>query len=239
MTFHLASAQTCPDIENNFVTNVDNIFFVKNCVLHPVTDLQIYNEMLASTNINTIELSNEQYMKLSIGDPYVPIKSDTQMQNLCQIYENRVVSSDNIAFYYIQNCKKRKFLSYTDVQVFGNAVNFGSIQSISSGALQQIKSDVHMTVKPLPWIEPQTALQIFKSLPSPKILCAQVQPKAQSHFVAHYGTVFYFDNCVLYPIKNVTIDLMKQADDNGGIYELSTQEVLGLPRGAQWNSNKK
>lgn len=239
MTFHFVSAQTCPDIDNNFAVNVDNIFFVKNCILHPVTDIKIYNEMLATANFNTIELSNEQYMKLSIGDPYVPEMPAEQLSNLCTTYEKHVVSSDNISFYYVENCKKRKFLSYNDVEVFGNSVNFGAIQSISSFELKHLKSDRVMTVTPLPWPEPKTALQIIKSIPRQKITCAQVQKKAPTPFVAHYGSVFYLENCILHKITNVTIELMKQADDAGGIYELSTQEVLGLPRGEQWNSKKK
>lgn len=194
--------------------------------------------MIATTNIATIELSNEQYMKLSIGEPYVPEISTTQKSNLCTIYDKKVISSDNISFYYVENCKKRKFLSYSDVGVFGNSVNFGAIQSISDMELKQLKSDKYMFVTPLPWPEPKTARQILASIPSQKEVCAQVQAKAPTPFVAHYGSVFFLENCTLHIIENLTVDLMKQADDAGGIYELSMQEVLGLPRGLQWNKKK-
>lgn len=114
-----------------------------------------------------------------------------------------------------------------------------AIQSISQIDLEQFKKEKPMSIRPLPWPEPKTARQILERLPSQKEICAQVQNKAPTAYVAYYESVFYLKNCVLHPIANLTVELMQQADDAGGIYELSTQEVLGLPQGAQWDSKQK
>ncbi len=218
-------------------------FFAKNCTLYPILDIQVYNALITKQNLAPHEISDDKYATLSVSSSYSEIEYKRDFEKItpkifamiCKKYEKAIVSTDNIKFYYIENCKKRKFLAFKDVEAFRNTHANNAIRSISEYDLSLFESGWAMRTKPIQIDLGQTNLEILANLPSPQVACAQVKEKAQSGYVAYYTSSFYFEDCVLKPILNLTIEIMQKAEKNGGIYELSTEEFLALPQGSQWN----
>lgn len=227
------SQQNCTSINNHAVVNGSEAFFVIDCTLHPILDTQTYNDVIVKSQTAPIELSDKFYAKLSVGKPYTLHFNDTEMANICTLYNKQIVSSDNIAFYYIENCQKRKFLTYYDVELFTNSGISSAIGSIPESALKKIPSGKLMPILKLTSPSEQTNT---RNLPNRAAVCRELTNKVQSQIVSYYGSIFYLKNCKLEPISNITIDRMQEANDAGGIYELSTPEILLLPQVTQWNN---
>lgn len=240
------TSKFCTSIQNQLVVQSSLAFFAKNCVLYPIIDMQIFNQMIIDQNLVPHEISENDYAKLTIGSPYTTAnymkdfaKNITQLQSdICKEYNEKIVSFDNFNFYYIENCKKRKFINFAEVESFRGKQNNNAILAISEYYLSLFERGRNMWVLGINYTFDKTDQQILDTLPPVQTICNQVKKKAPTPFVTYYHSSFYFNDCTLHPILNLTIELMQIAQNGGGIYELTTQEYLALPQGTLWNKQK-
>jgi len=228
--------KSCTNIDMRFVVTGSLSFVQKQCVLHPILNQKIYNNLIITEGFSPIEISDKEYSQLSIDSPYTEVlylnDFDKNLSNtvgtICLDFNQKIVSSDNLNFYYIEDCKKRKFINYNDVQSFANDKTFDAIYAISEYQLDMISRGRIMWLSDSAVDLEQTDLQILETLPSRKKICNQVKAKAPASIVTYYLSTFYFQNCKLLPISALTIQMMQKAEVKGGIYELSTEEFLAL-----------
>ena len=65
-------------------------------------------------------------------------------------------------------------------------------------------------------------------MPSAKSLCQKIHKK----IVSFHSGIYFLDNCSLRSIDDFNIDIQKIMNDLGGVQELTVEQVLGIPDGA-------
>lgn len=223
-------AQICHFISHQLVSYLDLVYYVKECKLMLIREVDIINNLVQVHKKSIVSISSEIYAKLSLGQEYTyEIYFLDFLKNLikdkksiCKLYEKKVVTSDNRSFYFIENCLKRSFDKYQYVDLFlkeSKPIFFVSTQILKlfpNGV--PIKLSVQNKVK-------KTHVEMKENLPPQKLLCAKLEHKV----VSFYEGFFLVENCQLYRIDDFNLEIQRKADLLGGVQELSLEQALGLP----------
>jgi hypothetical protein len=234
-------SQVCAYLEKRVVGYVDLVYYVKNCKLRLVQDTALINSLIQTQKKPLVALDEAHYSALAMGKNYTTsdyaheFGSGKPFVDLCNHYEQNVVTADNIHFYYIQSCKKRKFDGdYDGVSSF-DTKEFKPILAIPFTELDLFKSGQPIALKKqeLKVTKFKSNLEIRADLPKAQILCSQLK----SRIVSFYSSIFLVENCTLRFIMDATLEIQqKAADSKGGIQELTTQQRLGIPEGKSIHS---
>lgn len=227
-------SQVCAYLEKKIVGYVDLVYYVKDCKLRLVQDTVLINSLIQKQDKPLVALDETHYSTLVMGKNYTTsdyaheFGSGKPFADICNQYEKNIVTSDNIHFYYIQSCKKRKFDGgYEGVSSF-DTKEFKPILAISFTELDLFKSGQPIALKreELKVTKFKSNHEIRANLPKAQILCSQLK----SHVVSFYSSIFLVENCTLRFIMDATLEIQqKAANSKGGIQELTTQQRLGIP----------
>lgn len=229
-------SQVCAYLEKRVVGYVDLVYYVKDCKLRLIKDTALINTLIQTQKKPLVALDEVHYSALAMGKNYTTsdyaheFGSGRAFSDICKQYEQNVVTADNIHFYYIQSCKKRKFDGdYDGVSSF-DTKEFKPILAIPSTELELFKlgQPIALEKKELKVTKFKSNREIRADLPQAQILCSQLK----SHIVSFYSSIFLVENCTLRFIMDDTLEVQhKAADSPGGIQELTTQQRLGIPEG--------
>lgn len=226
--------QACKILNKKIVTYIDSIFFVKNCKLMKITDPEVSNQLIQIHKKEIINLPPDLYAKMQLSKDYTYFDyekdfnddSEFQLVNLCEKYNNNIVTSNNLSYYYIENCKKRIFNNDKELYYF-------SKKSKPIFSLKPRMLAVFPNGKPIV-VEKKNEESIFavseseikQNLPPKKVLCKNLENK----IVSFHDSIFFLSKCQLYVIKDFSLEIQQKADSYGGIKELSVQQAIGIPQ---------
>ena len=145
-------------------------------------------------------------------------------QVLCNKYEKEILTSNNEKFYYIEDCKKREFNKFSDIEIFITkskpiySVDQKLLNRFKLGAPIQVNKKIDNSIIKVP------EENLLADLPSEKVLCAKLERKV----VAFHEGFFFVQDCKLLTILDFNIDIQRKADELGGIKELTIKQAIGL-----------
>lgn len=225
--------QACNLLEHKIVTYVDLSFYVKDCKLLRIKDPEVFNHFIQIQKKSVISLSAEIYSMIPMGGDYSNDKyydefanrSGEPLRELCQKYEQCVVTSDNINYYYIDSCKKKLFKNFNDVSLFTKRSK--PIYSLEPGVLKKIPTGNSVVIpkQNTNSMENLSASEIKANLPSIKKLCEKLERRV----VSFHDSFFFVENCKLLTIADFNLEIQKAADGLGGIKELTVIQAIGIP----------
>ena len=172
--------ERCQKFNKKLLLNVDQIYYFKDCTLHFLSDTFLMFLFIQNQNLTPIKMAPNVYSALTIGKPYTledyyaefPNEHQQTQEQLCKKYNENIVSSDDINYYFVEDCHKRKIQNFSDVEKF-NQTN-KPMQSISKFDLNHLKEGKPILVKLKdPPLKEETEVEIQKKLPSKSILCKE------------------------------------------------------------------
>jgi hypothetical protein len=198
-----------------------------------ITDPQLINALIQVEGKRPKIMSPQVYAALPLGKDYTYENYRAEFPNrfphsVCTKYEKNIVSGDNYDYYYIENCKKRIFDRYEDVQIFNvanhpiHAIAGFELALLAEGKPVVVRRE-EKDIKAIPEAE------LKKNLPRKEILCKNLNNK----ITAFHESFFYIEKCVLFPIKNFSVELQMKAQAQGGIKDLKIEQILGLEEGKE------
>lgn len=225
--------ELCSYMDGKLAGYVDLVYYVKGCKLRPMANSALINSLIQEQKKTLISIDESHYSQLEIGKLYTLedyhlefglIKSAAQ---LCQQYEGDVVTSNNVDFYYIDHCRRRKFDGYDGVMSL-NTKSPKPISTIPPVDLNHFKIGDPMPTQKITLVapKPQSDREIRAHLPPSSTLCGQIK----SHVVSFYQGIFLLENCTLRPIMDANLEVQEKAVHTyGSIQELTAQQRLGIP----------
>ncbi|KAB8031060.1 hypothetical protein [Fluviispira multicolorata] len=230
----------CVELDNKILSYVDKIYFLKDCKLRLIKGSEIVNKLIQIRKKKIINLTSEVYSLIPIGENYgndeyyneFEKRNALSLRELCNLYEKGILTSDNINYFFIENCKRRPFEKYSDVLLFN-----GKSRPIYSLQPQTIEifplgRPVLIEKNNLDIVESEGKLK--KHLPSAQKLCGSLNRKV----VTFHDSYYFIEDCHLFKIKNLTLEIQKKADNLGGIQELTVVQKLGIPEGEEIRSDE-
>ncbi|MGY3802947.1 hypothetical protein ACWNT8_02635 [Pigmentibacter ruber] len=227
-------SEICSFLNNKLVTYVDLIYIVKDCKLSLLKDAEVSNQLIQDQRKKIIALPVHVYAMLEIGKEYNSddyyrdylAKNADSFHILCNKYEKEILTSNNEQFFYIEECKKREFNKFSDIELFLSkskpiySVDQKVLNRFKQGSPIQVNKKIDNTIIKVPE-EEQIA-----DLPSTKVLCAKLERKV----VAFHEGFFFVQDCKLLTISDFNIEIQRKADELGGIKELTVKQAIGLPQ---------
>jgi hypothetical protein len=223
--------ESCKLLEKKVVSYVASVFFVEKCKLRPIKDSAVVNDFLISQQEKMIPINEKIYALLPIGEEYRYEDYEVQFaplseENKCKKYNNKVITADNIDYYFVENCKKRKFANYSDVENFAKSTQ--PLYFIASVQLKWFPNGKDMAMNTDDILKmglPES--DVLAHIPDKKVLCSSIENRV----TAFYTSFFYVEKCKLRPITSMPIELQREAEQRGGIVELTLPQRLGIPIG--------
>jgi len=221
----------CQKLNHKLLLNVDLAYYFKDCSLHLITDSQLINTLIQIEGKTPQKMSADVYAALPLGSNYTYTDYYKEFPkrfsvSVCKRYNKNIVSFDNYNYYYIESCKKRKFSRYFDVQAFNSSNN--PMYAISKYELSLLPDgDPIIESTDSKKTREISEVDLKKNLPDKSILCKNLNKKV----TAFYKSFFYVEKCVLFPIKNFSVELQMKAQERGGVKDLTIEQVLGLEEG--------
>jgi hypothetical protein len=227
-----SQSEICREYDKKVLLNIDEVYFYRECSLHLVGDSYLMFMLLQDQKISPLRMSSPVFASLPIGKPYeladyykdFPSEKRDSKVEMCEKYNNTIVSSNNFDFYVVQDCRKRKINNFSDLDTF-NEIN-KPIQSISFYTLNLLPDGKPFVIASHdhPVLRERSELDIRRKPLQKHVLCKGINGKVTAFFQRFY----YVENCTLMPIANFNIALQMEAQKKGGIDDLSIDQMLGL-----------
>lgn len=232
-----STQEACQKLNHKLLINVDLMYYFKDCALHPIADPQLANMLIQTQGKEPTKISTKVYAALPLRSNYTyedyyndfPTKPNQFSPSVCKKFNGNIVSLDDYNYYYIEDCKKRKFSSYTALQEFNtlnrpiHAISNFNLNRFSDGKPITASEGKEENIKETPEED------LKKILPDNYSLCKNLNNKV----AAFYESFYYVEKCVLLPIKDFTVALQEEAQTHGGIQDLSVEQALGLEEGKE------
>ncbi|WP_186646049.1 hypothetical protein [Fluviispira vulneris] len=223
----------CAELRNRIVSYIDRIYYLNDCKLRPVKNSEVVNKFVQIRKKHIVNLTSEVFSLIPIGENYTfeDYYNDFEKNNsisfkyLCQNYDKSILTSDNIIYYYIDKCKRRPFEKYSDVLRFSEKSR--PIYTLAPQILREFPIGNAIIVEKTYLNINESEERIRKNLPSPKKLCGSLNRKV----VTFHESYYFIEDCHLFKIKDLTLEIQRKADDKGGIEELTVMQKLGIPEG--------
>ena len=233
--------EACKTLNHKLLLNVDLIYYFENCSLHLITDPALLNILILNHGKTPLKMSTEVYAALPLGSNYTyenyyaefPKKQSKFSPSACQKYNKSIVSENDYSYFYVEDCKKRKFENYKTVQQFNTLNN--PIRAITNYELSLFPND-----KPIAFdnkfkdIKAISETSLQEKLPNKYVLCKNINNKV----AAFYASFFYVEKCTLLPIKSLSVALQMEIEKHGGVQDLSVEQVLGLEEGKEMSEKE-
>ncbi|BBH54472.1 hypothetical protein [Fluviispira sanaruensis] len=228
----------CAELRNRIVSYIDRIYYLNDCKLRPVKNSEIVNKFVQIRKKHIVNLSSEVFSLIPIGENYTyddyyndfEKKNTINFKYLCQNYDKSILTSDSIIYYYIDNCKRRPFSKYSDVLKFSEKSR--PIYTLAPQILGEFPIGNAIVVEKTNLIVNESEEIIKRNLPSPQKLCGSLNRKV----VTFHESYYFIEDCHLFKIKDLTLEIQRKADTKGGIEELTVKQKLGIPEGEEINA---
>lgn len=252
--------EACMLLEGKVVTYYDTASFVSGCVQRPIEDVDLLNELVYKQRKTVAEVPAHVYRLIPFGEPWV----GKQQQNfttskVCRELNGRYVTSTGTDYFVIENCKKRAFSSYVELQAHNKrnapvlTVSPEQLDKLDEGktiegsydrevgALYRIVGDSALSplgsadgkAKPVRSAEDLDALPESSGKTTKvdgKKLCKQFNNKV----VSFYSQLFYITNCQKRPLKELPIAIQQRFSEQGvNITDMTSAQVDSIPSGKE------
>lgn len=252
--------EACAILEGKVVTYYDTASFVSGCVQRPIEDADLLNELVYKQRKTVAEVPAHIYRMIPFGEPWV----GKQLQGIttskvCRELNGRYVTSTGTDYFIIENCKKRAFSSYVELQAHNKrnapvlTVSPEQLDKLDDGksiegsydrevgALYRIVGD--SALSPLGSADgrakPVRSAEDLEALPDSagkgdkidgKKLCKQFNNKV----ISFYSQLFYITNCQKRPLKELPISIQQRFSEQGvNITDMTSAQVEAIPTGKE------
>lgn len=231
--------ESCKKYNHSLFINDASAFYFEDCTLRPLHDSSTLNALILREKKEPLYMTDKVFATLPMGTPYTSDDYEKEFNKegknisefICKKFDNEVVSMDGSTFYYIEGCKKRKFDKYSTANGYNHKNN--PVLAISKFELSKFQEgEKILAVRNYSDIRQPTEEEIRLKLPPKEELCKNTNHK----IMAFYDSVFYIENCVLFPLKSFPISFQIKIHQNGPIEDLTIEQVLGLKVGAEISS---
>ncbi len=143
-------SEMCGLFEGKVISFAGSMSLVENCKQRLIEDSSQLNDLTLERGVQIIDVPSAVVRTLPIGKPYEkPIRSEALKQPEkagCLRIEGHYLTADGENFYYIENCRKRKFEDYANF----SAHNYHNspVLGVSSKELDAIPVGAVLRVKP-------------------------------------------------------------------------------------------
>ncbi len=260
--------EACRTFEGKIVTYYDISSLVQGCRQHAIEDAEMLNELVHSSHVKIEEIPVNVYRMIPFGKPFVrgDLKGNKQLSSKkmsqagCEALNKKYVTVSGNVYYFVENCKKRKFVSYFELQEHN--VNKLPIETLTPEQEQLIPLGTVMHVKDneeaklmskmdgdVRWsklfqgqndLKPDTPesmneIQRKGNLAVNKVeLCKKIERK----IVSFYSQIFFIDNCSRRQISDFSIALQQRAEQFGGVMDLTPAQLKSLTLGKAINADE-
>ncbi|MES2613783.1 MAG: hypothetical protein V4591_00015, partial [Bdellovibrionota bacterium] len=228
--------EACKKFKGKLLVNEDLVYYFKDCSLHLIADSQLINTLVQEQDKTPLNMSHEVYAALPVGKnyeytDYYAEYVGTTSANSCKNLNKKIISLDDYNYYYVENCKKRKFNNYAAVQEFN--VSNDPVYSVSQFELNSLSNGAPFSAKTKAVdIKEVSESDLQNKLPNKSILCKNLNGKV----TAFHESFYYVEKCTLRPISSFTISLQTKIHELGGVQDLTIEQALGLEEGKELTS---
>jgi hypothetical protein len=251
--------QICKLIEHKILTYYDTVSLVENCVQRPIEDPVLFNDLVMLKKTEVVEVPGRLYKLIPFGKPLtreyvtgVKPKSKPTSQE-CGEVEGHYVTATGTTYYFIENCKKRAFEQFYDLQEHN--VGKKTITSLDPELLERIPAG-----KPFPTKENDTDSLLMKmdgdvkwsllaranrqgEFPRDNIESlraiekqgknnkTQLCQKFDGRLVSFYTQIFLLQKCQLRKVTDFTVKLQQVISKSEAILDLTSEEYRSLVQG--------
>lgn len=257
--------QACALVEGKIVTYYDSASLVVNCSQRPIEDGDLLNELIDKQRKPVAEIPAHIYRLIPFGPPWtVQQNQDSSINKVCNELDGKYVTSTGIDYYFIENCKKRPFSTYVELQAHNKknapilTISPEYLDKISSGkpldgqydrevgALYKVAGD--STINPLGaenlGKKPVSSADDLAALPQKangktvdsKNLCRELNKKV----VSFYSQIFFItSNCQKRPIRELPIAVQQRFAERGiSITDVSSRQLDSLSTGKELSEDE-
>jgi hypothetical protein len=257
--------EACALLEGKVLTYYATASFVVGCVQRPIEDADLLNELVYKQRKTVSEVPAHIYRMIPFGEPWVGKNQQTiTTSKVCRELNGSYVTSTGTDYFIIENCKKRAFSSYVELQAHnkGNApvltVSPEQLDKLDDGkaiegsydrevgALYRIIGDSALSplgsadgrAKPVRSAEELEALPESSGKGSKvdgKKLCKQFNNKV----ISFYSQLFYITNCQKRPLKELPIAIQQRFSEQGmTIIDMTSAQIEAIPTGKELSEDE-
>ena len=253
--------QICKLVEGKIVVYYDTISLVKSCIQRPIEDAEFFNDLVNSEKKEVVELPGRLYKLIPFGEPYTRNMLAGKDQKTrpteleCGEIEGKYVTGSGITYYFIENCKKRAFQRFYDLQEHNktkttivsidpallNRIPTGKVIALTNNdddkLLMKMDGDVKWSLlarsnrggeMPKDDAESLKKIQNQKSSANPSAPLCQ---KFDNRLVSFYSQIFFLKGCELRKVTDFGIKLQQKVQLGDPIIDLSSEEYRSLKSG--------
>ena len=245
--------EACRRLEGRVLTYYDTSTFVKNCVQHPIEDPNLLNEMVYKKRIPVVEVPAHVYRLIPFGNAWSGDSSGLSGSKVCRDLNGQYVTSTGSDYFFIQNCKKRPFASYSELQAHNSKnspvrlVSPEELERLDEG--QKLDGSYNREVEALYRIVGDSSLrpkvngrnkfigsaEELEAIPNQtradkKSLCRKFNKK----IISFYSQLYYIIDCKKRPLNTLPVTVQKKLSESGTqITDLNSDQVDAIPLGKE------
>jgi hypothetical protein len=253
-------AEACELLEGKIVTYYDVASLVRGCKQQTIEDAELLNELVHLKRKLVVEVPARIYRLIPFGRPLSKHDLDggggtskTLSKQECEEVEGRYVTVSGMTYFYIEDCKRRAFESYYDLQEHNKGKT--TIMTLTPETLYRITTGPGMKVKSanqeailmkmdgdVKWSRlaranrgvesgndsPESLQEIQKVR---KVDRAEVCRKFNGKVVSFYSQMYFLEDCKRRPMAEFSLRLQQSAHARGGVIDISPEEFKAIPAG--------
>lgn len=258
--------EACKLLEGKVLTYYDAAAFIFKCVQRPIEDAELLNELVYKQRKIVAEVPALIYRLIPVGEPWVgKYQRNITTSRVCRELNGRYVTSTGTDYFIIQNCEKRAFSSYVELQAHnkGNApvltVSPDQLEKLTEGkaiegsydreveALYKIVGD--STLSPLGSADgrskPIRSAADLAALPDSSInkssqvdgkkLCREFNNKV----ISFYSQIYFITNCQKRLVKELPISIQQSFAEQGKyVIDVTNAQIEAIPTGKELSEDE-
>lgn len=253
-------AEACALLEGKIVTYYDVASLVRGCRQQTVDDAELLNELVHLRKKQVVEVPARIYRLIPFGRVLSKQDLDGEKHTTralskqeCLNLEGDYVTVSGMTYFYIENCKRRAFESYYDLQEHNQGKT--AIKTLSPEKLYRIAEGPDMKVKSanqdailmkmdgdVKWSRlAQANRGVSQGMDSPeslqeiqkvrKVDRAEVCRKFNGKVISFYSQIFLLEDCKRRPLTEFTLRLQQTTQARGGVIDITPEEFKAIPAG--------
>lgn len=247
----------CKRLEGKILTYLDQTSYVRDCKQERINDPEALNHLVGVRRLEVVEVPARVFRLVPFGKDYedgLRLGGKATAAE-CADLEGKYVSLSGDSYYWIKDCKKRRFPDFYSMQMHKKSQE--PIQAVSPQLFSKIPEgpamaedkqsemkvlyglDSDITWRPL-FRERKGAGDTLDDSPG-QIRKDQKETSGESldalckkldrRIVSFYSQIFFVDACRRRPVKEFTIEIQRYADETGGVLDLTSTQYGRLKAG--------
>lgn len=252
-------SEMCELFEGKVISFAGSMSFIEKCMQRTIEDPSLLNYLTIDRNVQIVDVPSVVVRTLPFGKAYEkPISRQARQQPEkagCARIEANYLTADGETFYFVENCRKRKFEDYVDfiAHNYHNSPVFG----LSSKELEAIPNGAMLRVKPKDesailykmdgevfWSrlflagkvdrnEEDSLKKIEKmgNEKSAKVTRAELCSLFEGKIVSFYSRVFLVQKCLRRPVTGLTLEAQMSLYEKRSPVDITAEQYQAIPEG--------